>query len=150
MYLTDKQAEVLLKGRYKLFDNGLKISNEELSKCSLTYTKSLLFDINKMTFRLKENDNSFAKVLLSPKRTAYCFIKDNKCMFVVWDKKDDILTQKISIGEAKSLLRGESHMLSQIRNVYNINKKIPVDVEKVANSIKSSGIAMDDDFDITL
>lgn len=141
--------EDALKGRYNLYDTGMKIVNSELDTVSEEKLHTVregyreaIRDIKLESNRLQDDEKRRIVISLSKTRFACFYIKQNEVNFYILDTKQNIATRYISIDEMMDINERLYSVVSQglyiIKNediTKTINPNIGEKVKSVENYI---------------
>ncbi len=151
MLLSEKHKQLL--GRQSFLPSGLKVLHTEIAKISKKEYNELQVDLRMMYFNFSEKDDSFARISVSKDKDYFVITKDLKSQFFVHNKRLNLLTQKVSIEEVKTILSREKSLQMRFDNCKNLYSEKDANViNLMIDSIKgkSKEYVIDDDFDYTL
>lgn len=151
MFLPEKYKQLL--GRQSFLPSGLKVPHNELAKISLQEYNRLQVDLERLYYNFSEKDNAFARIAISKDKDFFVITRDSKAMFFIYDKKLNLLTQRVSLEELNNILLKEKSLLMRFDNCKNLYSLKDVEaINAMLNNIinKEKGYSVDDDFDYTL
>lgn len=141
-------------GRYS--DSGFKLKLDSMMEYTEDEIRDIRLNLSHLYQRAKSKHNSFTKMLLSPNKTMHCFVKEHKCQFVIYDKKENALTQRITVEEARLIISAEEHIINRLENCTKLIQLNSIgDFKDILNAMQNcngtrAGPSLDSDFDFYL